>query len=372
MRFAFILACCLAGSPACISQELLLNGGFEEENICLEYKVNCAPEAWLTNAIDVFNNYYKDDNRSYAGGHCMSVQAGHARGSFKRTFIRSQLLCGLRKGNRYRVELFVKSPHHILDSIGINFSPSDPLYDKRATHTITPSLYLADAGSKFSDDSSWHKVSLIYTAKGDESFLSIANFSKRDINGTTGIPLENSFFVYIDNVSVAPVNPNEKLCDDWRVAMANIYDQDERHEFLARNIRNRKAYQPLPLVLQPNKVVRIDTLILQEILFATGKADLEKNTFPLLDSFCRRVMGRDVDSVVVEGHTDNTGSDEMNNRLSSSRVQTVLNYFAGRAFVKPGRIVARAWGETRPVADNSTPKGRQLNRRVEVLVFIRE
>ena len=40
------------------TQNLLLNGSFEEENICTEYKVNCAPEAWLTND-DVFNNYFK-------------------------------------------------------------------------------------------------------------------------------------------------------------------------------------------------------------------------------------------------------------------------------------------------------------------------
>jgi outer membrane protein OmpA-like peptidoglycan-associated protein len=356
----------------CHAQDLLLNGGFEEENICLEYKVNCAPEAWLTNAPDVYDTYYKDAQRCYAGSHCMSIQAGYARGGFKRTFIRSRLLCGLRKGNRYRVELFVKSPHTILDSIGIYFSSTDPLYDKRQVHTIEPSLYLADAGKPFKNDSSWQQVILDYTAKGDESFLAIANFSKRDIIGATGLPKENFFLVYIDNVSLRPVNPNEKLCDDLMTAMADIYDQDERHEFLARNIRNRKAYQPQPVTLQPNKIIRIDTLILQEILFATGKAELQANTYPLLEEFCRKVTGRDVDSVVVEGHTDNQGSDEMNNRLSSSRVQTVLNFFAGRSFVKPGRIVARAWGETHPVADNSTSQGRQRNRRVEVLVYIRE
>lgn len=365
--FFFLLA------PATgLAQELLLNGGFEEENICLEYKVNCAPEAWLSNAIDVFNNYYKEPERCYEGTHCMSVQAGYARGGFKRTFIRTRLLCGLRKGNRYRLELFVKSPHKILDSVGVYFSSTDLLYDKRAVHTIIPSLYLADSKQEFKEDSSWQQVVLEYTAKGDESFLAIANFSKRDITGATGLPLENNFFVYFDNISLKPVNPNEKLCDDYRTAMGEIYEQDERHEFLARNIRNRKAYQPVPVVLQPNAIIRVDTMILQEILFATGKADLEKNAFPLLEEFCKNVAGRNVDSVVVEGHTDNQGSDELNNRLSSARVQTALNFFAGRAFVKPGRIVARAWGESRPVADNSTAAGRQRNRRVEVLVYIRE
>jgi outer membrane protein OmpA-like peptidoglycan-associated protein len=302
----------------------------------------------------------------------MSIEAGRDRKPYKRTFIRTQLLCGLRNGNRYRVEFFIKSPHRILDSIGIYFSSTDLLFDKRRLQTIEPSLYLADSHKQFKNDSSWQQVVLDYTAKGDESFFAIANFSKRDITGETGIALENRFFAYVDNVSIVPLNPNEKLCDDWQTTMAGIYDQDERHEFLSRNIKNRRAFQPMPVVLEPNKIIRIDTLILQEVLFAVGKADLEKDSYILLDSFCRQVVGKKVDSVVVEGHTDNAGTNELNNRLSSARVQTVLNYFAGRAFVKPNRIIARAWGETKPVADNSTPQGRQRNRRVEVLVYIRE
>ncbi|HKZ68354.1 MAG TPA: hypothetical protein VJ111_18430, partial [Chitinophagaceae bacterium] len=154
LLFVFLWMKCLAAgffllAPFfCFSQNLVLNGGFEQENICAEYRVNCAPEAWLTND-DVFNNYFKDANRCYEGGHCMSMEAGHAGKKFKRTFIRTQLLCGLRKGNHYKVELFIKSPHRILDSIGIYFSSSDLLFDKRPLQTIDPSLYLADSHKQF-------------------------------------------------------------------------------------------------------------------------------------------------------------------------------------------------------------------------------
>jgi outer membrane protein OmpA-like peptidoglycan-associated protein len=353
------------------SQSLLLNGNFEEENICTEYKVNCAPEAWLTND-DVFNNYFKDANRAYQGWHCMSIEAGNAKKTFTRTFIRSQLLCGLRKGNQYRIEFFVKSPHAILDSLGIFFSSSDFLFDRRPLQTVKPSFYLGDANKQFKKDSSWQQVAFNYTATGEESFITIGNFSKRDITGETGIPHENRFFAFIDAVSLTPLNLNEKLCDDYQDRMAEIYDQDERHEFLRRKIRSGKGNDPLPVVLEPNKIIRIDTLVLQEVLFESGKAQLQKESYLLLDSFSRNAYGRRVDSVVVEGHTDNRGTEEMNNRLSSARVQTVLNYFATRSFVKPNRVFARAWGESRPVADNSTPQGRQRNRRVVVFLYIRE
>lgn len=355
----------------CLSQGLLINGDFEEENICSEYKVNCAPEAWLTDD-DVFNNYYKDPYYAYHGSHCMSIIAGYAGKTSKRTFIRSRLLCGLRKGSQYKVEFFIRSQHPILDSVGVYFSSNDLLFDRRSLQAIQPSVYLGDINKQFKKDDSWQQVTFIYTAKGDESFIVIGNFSKKDISGETGLPMENRFFVFVDMISLVPLNPKENLCDDWRANMEEIYDEDERHDFLKKKIFFGRNRSPQPVVLTPNTITRVDTLVLQEILFETGKADLHKESYLLLDSFSSHAYGRRVDSVVVEGHTDSRGTEEMNNRLSAARVQTVLNYFASRTFVKPNRVFARAWGESRPVGSNRTPQGRQRNRRVVVFLYIKE
>jgi outer membrane protein OmpA-like peptidoglycan-associated protein len=351
------------------SQSLLLNGNFEEENICTEYKVNCAPEAWLTND-DVFNNYFKDAGRAYQGLHFMSIEAGHVKKSYKRTFIRSQLLCGLQKENKYRIEFYVKSLYPILDSVGVLFSADDFLFDRRPLQSVRPTFYLGEGNRQIRKDSSWQYVSFDYTAKGDESFITIGNFSKRDITGEAGKSMDPHFFVFIDAVSLVPFHVNEGLCNDWQSRMADIYDQDERHGFLKRKIIANRRHDPVPGVRETKKNTWIDTLVLQEVLFESGKADLQRESYLLLDSFCNRTTGGKIDSVVVEGHTDNRGSEEMNNRLSSARVQTVLNYFASRTFVRPNRIFARAWGESKPVADNHTSGGRQRNRRVVVFVYI--
>lgn len=351
------------------SQSLLLNGNFEEENICTEYKVNCAPEAWLTND-DVFNNYFKNAGRAYEGLHCMSLEAGHVKKYYKRTFIRSQLLCPLKKENKYRIEFYIKSSYPILDSIGVLFSTEDFLYDRRPLQSVQPSFYVGDVNKQIKKDSSWQKVSFDYTAKGGESFITIGNFSRRDITGDAVRTIEPHFFVFIDAVSLVPLSGNETLCDGWQTTMADIYDQDERHEFLRRKIIANRRHEPVPGVREARKVARIDTLVLQEVLFETGKAELQRESYLLLDSFCSRAAGGKIDSVVVEGHTDSRGTEEMNSRLSSARVQTVLNYFASRTFVKPNQIFARAWGESKPVADNRTSKGRQRNRRVVVFVYM--
>ncbi len=365
---SFIISLILFSSNS-FSQNLLLNGNFEEENICTEYKVNCAPEAWLTND-DVFNNYFKDAGRAYEGFHCMSLEAGHVKKYYKRTFIRSQLLCGLKKENKYRIEFYIKSRYPVLDSIGVLFSADDFLFDRRPLQVVQPSFYIGEVNKQIKKDSSWQKVSFDYTAKGGESFITIGNFSKRDITGGAGKSIEPHFFVFIDAVSLVPVSANESLCDDWQSTMADIYDQDERHEFLRRKVIANRRHEPVPGVRESRKVAWIDTLVLQEVLFETGKAELQRESYLLLDSFCRRTTGGKIDSVVVEGHTDSRGTEEMNSRLSSDRVQTVLNYFASRTFVRPNRIFARAWGESKPIADNHTSKGRQRNRRVVVFVYI--
>ncbi|HKX29981.1 MAG TPA: OmpA family protein, partial [Blastocatellia bacterium] len=70
----------------------------------------------------------------------------------------------------------------------------------------------------------------------------------------------------------------------------------------------------------------------------------------------------------IEGHTDAVGSDEYNLKLSQARAETVRNFLA-QAGVPADRIVAtRGLGKSQPVADNSTAAGRQVNRRVELVI----
>lgn len=72
-------------------------------------------------------------------------------------------------------------------------------------------------------------------------------------------------------------------------------------------------------------------------------------------------------TIVVEGHTDSTGSDAYNQGLSERRALSVQRLLVDRG-VAPARISTVGYGETRPVATNDTPEGRQMNRRVEIRV----
>ena len=353
------------------SQNLLVNGSFEEENTCTEYHVECAPEGWISSSSG-FSNYIKSPALSYNGDHCMIIEAGRTRNKYQRTYIRTQLLCSLRAGKQYRFECYVKAQTNILDSAGIYFTHYDFLFDKTPLYKITPSCYAIDSHDVTPRDTGWQKLSFVYTAKGDEKFLTVANFSKNDINGETGIPMENHFYIFIDAVSLKAVDPNEKICPDWQRREKEIYDYNDRHEYLDRFIRfyrtqNKMAPSP---DLSPTRIIRADTLILPDVLFGVGKYNLQKASFSVLDSFCISAGKHKVDSVVVEGHTDSTGDSNINNILSLQRANTVGEYIRNRSNLSSGQIIIRNWGPLKPVASNRNASGRRKNRRVEILLYV--
>ena len=72
--------------------------------------------------------------------------------------------------------------------------------------------------------------------------------------------------------------------------------------------------------------------------------------------------------ILIEGHTDNVGSAALNMRLSLSRAEAVKTYLTERG-IDGERIIAKGYGLTQPVAPNTTPQGRQKNRRVEFTIL---
>ena len=101
------------------------------------------------------------------------------------------------------------------------------------------------------------------------------------------------------------------------------------------------------------------------VTFATDSADLRGNFFPVLNSVSKVVNEFDQTVIEVAGHTDSTGSTEYNQTLSERRANTVGEYLFSQG-VLDQRIISVGMGELRPVADNGTTSGRQLNRRVEI------
>ena len=103
-----------------------------------------------------------------------------------------------------------------------------------------------------------------------------------------------------------------------------------------------------------------DTIILNmpgNVTFDTGSSDISADFYAVLDSVALVID--------VLGHTDSTGSAELNQALSERRASSVARYLESRE-VLPERIYTQGFGFSQPIADNDTPEGRALNRRVEI------
>ena len=105
------------------------------------------------------------------------------------------------------------------------------------------------------------------------------------------------------------------------------------------------------------------------ILFATNKAELSATAKNSLAQFAQVLNNnRDCDIAII-GHTDNTGSDAINQPLSVSRAQSVNNYLMSCGVSASQIKSVEGQGSSNPVASNATKEGRQQNRRVEVYMY---
>lgn len=136
--------------------------------------------------------------------------------------------------------------------------------------------------------------------------------------------------------------------------------------------------QSTALVVQEGKpsthnfaLVKVGTAVtLKGIYFDFGKATIK---FPesqeALQAADKILKENPTIKVEIQGHTDNVGSDESNQKLSEQRAWAVVNYLVQQMGVESSRLIAKGYGETQPKASNDTPEGRALNRRVEFVVI---
>ena len=107
------------------------------------------------------------------------------------------------------------------------------------------------------------------------------------------------------------------------------------------------------------------------ILFNTNSAQLSSVAMQNINELAKTLKKYGDTNVLIQGHTDATGTDEYNLNLSQRRANSVMNYTAQQG-VAGNRITTEGFGERMPVASNNTESGKQANRRVEIAIFANE
>lgn len=108
-------------------------------------------------------------------------------------------------------------------------------------------------------------------------------------------------------------------------------------------------------------------MTLGDLLFATGRSELRAGTVNNLDKLALFLKQHEDRDVLIEGHTDNVGSEETNLNLSQNRADSVMSFLQHQGIASI-RLGSSGKGESSPIASNDSASGRQMNRRVEVII----
>ena len=112
---------------------------------------------------------------------------------------------------------------------------------------------------------------------------------------------------------------------------------------------------------------QLQLIIPSDISFDSGRHEIRPGLRPVLDQFAQGLAQQPAMEVRIVGHTDNTGSEAVNNPLSVNRAQSARDYLVSRG-VSASRITIDGRGEREPIAENQTEAGRARNRRIEIFL----
>ena len=140
-------------------------------------------------------------------------------------------------------------------------------------------------------------------------------------------------------------------------AQARIKEQFERVEQMFTTDEARVFRQGNTVILR-----------LVGLTFDSGASNIKPQNFDLLNKVEKAVDVFPRSELVIEGHTDSFGGDDLNQKLSQDRAESVQQYMINAMRIPSYRLIATGFGETRPVASNETESGRAKNRRIDIVI----
>jgi type IX secretion system PorP/SprF family membrane protein len=109
------------------------------------------------------------------------------------------------------------------------------------------------------------------------------------------------------------------------------------------------------------------SVIVEDLLFKTGKTELDERSFRILDQLVDFMKQNPTIKIELQGHTDSDGSASANQKLSEGRAKSAMDYMVNKG-ISPARMTAKGYGQTQPIDTNATPEGKAKNRRVELKI----
>jgi outer membrane protein OmpA-like peptidoglycan-associated protein len=362
MKKLFLLIFSIPPAHFLFGQNLVTNSSFEEfyqcptsYNASTEGKIAPGWTSPTKGTPDLFNACNKgvvgvpnnwagqskaNTGHGYAGIYVYTFDPTHSY----REYLQTELRYPLKKGGEYEIEFFYKlssNSRYSVDRIGILVSDSSfkstgdeiihtPTYEQKSAKTYDKRI-----------TGGWEKFFYRYQAKGGERYLTIGNFSTNDQT--------KSFYISTTKAKEPLLNKQ-----------AYFYIDDVR-------------LTPLKEPVQPEIPVTFnlyENYILKNLQFDFDKYHLVEASFPELQKVIAAMKKHTNWQITVRGHTDFMGSDAFNMELSKKRAASVANYLIEQG-IQASRITSEGRGKTQPLNNGNSDQARAINRRVEIMFYVK-
>jgi outer membrane protein OmpA-like peptidoglycan-associated protein len=352
--------------PSARGQSLVINGSFDEPNVCTEYEAKCAPAGWFyVYATGPGWGYKPKINSSPYSIQLFSAQNKDNTRSFWQTVLARRVI----PKQDYLVELDVSAENGSPDLNDIGISLSEKMYFAVYSDYKLPQEYisLADAQVKKLPNG-WFRVSKICSFTDTMQVLVIGNFSQKS-NAQILKERKNKkgyIVTNIDNLSLVPVAKNGTLTSaDPDIVSTGIkdslYNIRDRHRGLYE-LANRHAIMAVENMSPRKKInTQVDTLVIPDIAFAFDSYELVDR--PLLVQQIQPLINGRISKILVEGFTDAKGSPGYNDTLSAQRAAAVANLLITEFPLVKYLTESRGLGISRKYTDDNK------NRRVEIIIY---
>ncbi len=365
-------------------QNLLLNGGFEDVNVCTEYNAECGVEAWFY-LKDVKAQMLSNDNaHTLLGSNSLGISFNWRYYTGFSPLIGTILPCSLQKGKEYIFKGLISAklnpkllltPGVCMDQkFYVPFRPFSKEMRPDSIRILTPV-----------SNTRFYAFEYYFKATGSEKYLTFGTYLKEDtVSGKKQLTGTQTVQVTLDNFQLISTDSKEIVCSGLDKIKKTIYDYNYRHRDMDNSLfgngelkinLNIPDEQKQTQIKEPVliKIPQTDTIKLGDVLFDFNKSSLKPAANKMLSEYFNKYFNNTtVDSIFIEGHTDAVGTDKRNLQLSSERSQTVKNWLIQNKIISGDAVKIFGFGKNRPIATNKTSEGRALNRRVEMIIFRRQ
>lgn len=276
-----------------------------------------------------------------------------------REYLQVELKQPLRAGDTYCVKAHVflaQSSNRAIGALGMMASPLRGNHSHELFISGGKKHYLVQEDRSPLDERRWVEIKCEYKAKGGERYFILGNFdddrgtkvSGAIVNDTFANPHVDFAYYYIDDICVTSTSTNFS-CD------CGSYDlvRTRGEERIVMDFRTQVKRYALDQVV-----------IMHGVEFEKGKTTMLKGAQAALEDLVATMRLNPTYSVEISGHTDDRGDPQKNQILSSNRAKAVYNYLISSG-ISADRLSYRGYGQSRPIALNRTPEGRQKNERIQ-------